>query len=124
MLYYGRGVPKDEVEAMRWFLKAAYLFDPTGQKLISTTGASFPFRSLPSLIVINILGVSALRGLGMKFDQLEALQWYAKAAKLDFPPAQYMLGTLSYLPIVLFSSNIEWLVISNSQYDSSRLRIR
>ena len=71
MYYYGKGVPKDYVEAAHWYLKAAEQGDVNGQASI----ASMYFD-----------------GKGVPQDRSECARWCRKAAEQDDAPAQYGLG--------------------------------
>jgi TPR repeat protein len=55
----GRGVAKDEVEAVRWFRNAADVGDPGG---------------------MAILGYAYENGKGVLKDQAQGVLWYRKAA--------------------------------------------
>jgi TPR repeat protein len=67
----GRGVPKDEVQAARWFRLAAEDGDAQAQ---------FHLGNLYS------------EGLGVPQDHAEAVKWYHLAADQGDPQAQYNLG--------------------------------
>ena len=58
----GTGVEKNEVEAVKWFRKAADLGNYKGQVL---------------------LGVCYFNGLGVETDETEAIKWFHRAAKQD-----------------------------------------
>jgi len=60
MYFKGEGVDQDSVEALRWYLKAAWKGDATSQYTVGTMYA---------------------RGYGVDQDYDEALKWYSKAAK-------------------------------------------
>ena len=67
----GRGVRKDEAEAVKWFRKAAE----------------------QNLAVAQYnLGVSYASGQGVTTDQVEAVKWFRKAAEQNLAMAQYNLG--------------------------------
>lgn len=71
----GEGVPKDQVEAVKWFRKAAEQND---------AGAQY-----------NI-GVGYYNGEGVAKDPVEAVKWYRKAAEQNYARAQYNLGVCYY----------------------------
>ena len=64
-----RGVPKNQVEAVKWFRKAAEQNDAAAQ---------------------YNLGVCFYNGDGVAKDQAEAVKWYRKAAEQNFAEAQYL----------------------------------
>ena len=72
-IYYlnGTGVAKDQVEAGKWYRKAAEQNDVVAQ---------------------NNLGVCYANGVGVAKDPVEAVKWYRKAAKQNDAKAQYNLG--------------------------------
>ena len=70
----GRGVAKDEVEAVKWYRKAAEQNVAEAQ---------------------NSLGTMYGRGLGVGKDYTEAAKWFRKAAEQNYGAAQFNLG-LSY----------------------------
>ena len=65
------GVAKDEVEAVKWYRKAAEQNDAKAQ--------------------FN-LGVCYSNGEGVAKDEVEAVKWYRKAAEQNYALAQYNLG--------------------------------
>ena len=67
----GLGTAKDEVEAVKWFHRAAEQNDPLSQWL---------------------LGGCYENGQGVPKDKAEAMRWYRKAADQGVLPAQYDLG--------------------------------
>ena len=69
----GEGVPKDSVEAVRWFLKAAEQGD-----------AKAPYN----------LGVMYDKGEGVPKDSVEAVRWYRKGAEQGYAKAQFNLGAM------------------------------
>jgi uncharacterized protein len=71
MFYHGRGVPRDDVEATKWFRLAADQGDATAQ--------------------FN-LGVMYAEGQGVAQDYAEAMKWYRLAADQRHAQAQYNLG--------------------------------
>ena len=67
----GKGVAKDQMEAVKWFRKAAEQNFADAQ---------------------NSLGVCYANGEGVGKDQAEAVKWFRKAAEQNFAGAQYNLG--------------------------------
>lgn len=67
----GRGVPKDDVEAAHWYLKAAE------QGVVEAQTA---------------LGFMYSAGQGVAKDTAKAMTWYRSAAGQGYPAAQYSLG--------------------------------
>jgi uncharacterized protein len=74
----GIGVPKDYVEAVNWYKKAA-----------AQDFASAQFD----------LGVLYTNGLGISQDYAKAAEWYRKAADQGYPEAQLSLGNVYRLGI-------------------------
>ena len=71
----GRGVPEDDVEAVKWFRKAA----EQGYAVAQT-----------------MLGLMYYRGDGVPKDDAEAVKWFRKAAEQGYAKAQYNLGLMYY----------------------------
>src|SRR5947209_8753494 len=67
----GKGVAKDQVEAVKWYRKAAEQNYARGQ---------------------NSLGACYEEGAGVAKDQVEAIKWFRKAAEQNYAGAQYNLG--------------------------------
>jgi len=67
----GKGVAKDQVEAMKWYRKAAEQNYAKAQ---------------------NSLGVCYEKGQGVTKNQAEALKWFRKAAEQNLAMAQYNLA--------------------------------
>src|SRR6266498_1028122 len=67
----GEGVPKDQVEAVKWYLKAAEQNYARAQ---------------------YDLGVSYLDGEGVPKNPVEGVKWFRKAAEQNLARAQYNLG--------------------------------
>ena len=67
----GKGVAKDQVEAVKWYRKAAEQNYARAQ---------------------NNLGVCYAEGEGVAKDQVEAVKWFRKAAEQNYAEAQYNLG--------------------------------
>ena len=68
---HGEGVAKDQVEAVKWYRKAAEQNYAMAQ---------------------NSLGVCDEQGEGVQKDPVEAVKWYRKAAEQNDVDAQYNLG--------------------------------
>ena len=73
MYRQGEGVPKDDREAVKWFLLAAEQGDAEAQ---------------------YNLGVMYSKGEGVAEDDREAVKWYRKAAAQGLAPAQHNLGVM------------------------------
>eukprot|EP00729_Bicosta_minor_P007499 gene7499-biopygen19922 len=73
MSYYGEGVEKDHVEAVKWYRKSA----EAGE-----VGAQFNF------------GLMYAKGEGVEQDHVEAAKWYRKSAEAELVDAQYNLGIM------------------------------
>ena len=73
MYYYGHGVPQNDIEAEKWFRKAADQGDAFAQ---------------------HNLGVMYAHGWGLPQDLVEAVKWYQRAADLGLNDAQYDLGVM------------------------------
>ncbi len=71
--YYqdGRGVAKDQIEAVKWFRKATDQNDAWAQLY---------------------LGWCYESGRGIRKDEVEAVRWFRKAAEQNYPSAQCYLG--------------------------------
>jgi hypothetical protein len=73
--YKGKGVAKDEAEAVKWYRKAAE----------------------QNLAVAQYnLGIRYYKGQGVAKDEAEAVKWYRKAAEQNLVVAQYNLGICYY----------------------------
>jgi TPR repeat protein len=107
VLLCGRGVPRDEVEAVRWLLKAAEQGDAAaqeqlGQCLCAGQGVEKAesegvrwYReaaSRGSARAQTLLGLRYESGLGVPKDEGEALIWYRKAASQGFGIAETAIG--------------------------------
>ena len=68
---HGEGVAKDQLEAMKWYRKAAEQNYALAQ---------------------NSLGVCYEQGEGVQKDPVEAVKWYRRAAEQNLALAQYNLG--------------------------------
>ena len=71
MYQEGKGVPKDEVEAVKWYRKAADQGHADAQ---------------------FVLGVVYEEGKGVPKNEVEAVKWYRKAADQGNARAQFILG--------------------------------
>ena len=70
-MYKGEGVTKDQVEAVKWYRKAAEQNYAKAQ---------------------HNLGFCYAHGEGVVKDQVEAVKWYRKAAEQNLAEAQRTLG--------------------------------
>ena len=75
MSYYGKGVPQNYAEALKWWRKAAEQGDTKAQ---------------------YNLGLMYEEGKGVVRDYAEAVKWYRKAAEQGNLGAQHNLGLMSY----------------------------
>ncbi len=73
--YYGRGVPEDKEEAVKWFRQAAEQGHAPAQ---------------------NTLGECYYNGEGVRKNKTMAVEWYSKAADQGDDEAQYKLGNCYY----------------------------
>src|SRR6266436_3945113 len=78
----GKGVAKDQVEAVKWFLKAA---EENYAKAQYNLGVCYAHGE-------GVAKDEAQRLFGGAEDQVEAVKWYRKAAEQNFAQAQYNLG--------------------------------
>jgi hypothetical protein len=74
----GNGVPKDDVEAVQWFRKAAEQGDANGE---------------------TFLGAAYSNGKGIPIDKAEAATWWRKAAEQGNPDGEDFLGQAYYVGI-------------------------
>ena len=84
-------VPKDEIEAVKWYRKAAEQNNPLAQ---------------------NSLGSCYLNGTGVPKDETEAVKWYRKAAELDQSAGQFNFGLCLFQGIGIRkdkSEAVKWL---------------
>ncbi|MEZ5890639.1 MAG: tetratricopeptide repeat protein [Xanthobacteraceae bacterium] len=81
----GRGVPRDDHEAMKWFRSAADQGDPVAQLQI---------------------GIMYYDGRGVPQDYSEAARWYQLAAERGNPEAQYNLGIMYATGVGMPQDNI------------------
>lgn len=73
LYFYGQGVEKDYVEALKWCLKAAQQNNAVAQ---------------------NAVGVIYDTGLGVDKDYAKAMKWFLKSAEQNEPCALYNLGLM------------------------------
>ena len=99
LLCNGEGVAKDQVEAVKWFRKAA-----------EQNFAEAQYN----------LGVCYYAGEGVAKDQVEAVKWYRKAAEQNLAEAQYNLGFCYYNGEGVAKDSVEaykWLLLAARQGD-------
>lgn len=111
MYYYGKGLPKDYIEAARWYLKSAeqgnidaqysissMYYDGKGLPKDYSEGARWCRRAAEQgdASAQYSLGIIYHRGQGVPQDDAEAVRWYRKSAEKDYPQAQYNLGYMYY----------------------------
>jgi hypothetical protein len=103
----GRGVPKDEVEAVRWFRLAADQGDDNAQHSLGecyVNGRGVPKDEVEAVrwyrlaanqgyqVAQDSLGVCYAFGKGVPKDEVEAVRWYRLAANQGHYVAQHSLG--------------------------------
>ena len=107
LIYYGgRGVPRNDNEAVRWFRHAADLGDATGNLY---------------------LGVMFADGRGVPQDYAEAAKWYRLAADLGDAQAQYNLGLAYAKGEGVSPDNVSahmWFNLAAARFPASDLRSR
>jgi TPR repeat protein len=111
MYYYGNGVSKDYVEAVRWYRKSAEQGDADAQyslALMYHDGKALPQNDSEAASwcrraaeqgnarAQDALGIIYSRGQGVPVDYAEAVRWYGKSAEQRYPQAQYDLGYMYY----------------------------
>ena len=97
MYFNGIGVPKDYVEAVKWWRKAAEQGDVFAQ---------------------YNLGLSYRNGCGVPEDDTEAVKWFRKAAEQGDARAQNMLGAMYHDGDGVPKDDVEayaWLSLSVAQ---------
>jgi TPR repeat protein len=102
----GRGVPRDDGEAVRWLLHAADQGDPAAQ-----------FQ----------LGVMYVKGYGVPQDYGEAARWYGLAAEQGNPQAQFDLALLYATGEGVPQSNVSahmWLNLAAAHFPAADTRNR
>ncbi|MFB3844170.1 MAG: tetratricopeptide repeat protein [Candidatus Cloacimonadaceae bacterium] len=88
--YYGKGLPKDYKEAVKWFRMAA-------EKGVSAAQCA--------------LGKCYKNGEGVPQDYKEALKYFRLSAQTNNPEAQYYLGMMNYAGIGLpvnYKEGVKW----------------
>lgn len=105
--YFGRGVPRDYAEGVKWFRKAAEQNHAKAQYNLGKchtrgegverdyTEAVKWFRKAAeqnSARAQSDLGVCYDNGQGVEKDFAEAVKWYRKSAEQNYAEAQYNLG--------------------------------
>jgi hypothetical protein len=109
--FHGKGVPKDSVEAVRWYRKSAEQGNAKGQYSLGYMyheGYGVPqdyaeatrwWRKAAEqgdAKAQDGLGFAYKRGEGVTQDYAEAVRWYRKSAEQDYANAQYDLGYMYY----------------------------
>jgi TPR repeat protein len=95
----GKGLAKDQVQAVKWYRKAAEQNLARAQKN---------------------LGICYDKGEGVAKDQVEAVKWFRKAAEQNFAPAQYNLNVCYYNGEGVAKDYVEayeWLLLAARQGD-------
>ncbi len=87
MYQFGKGIPRDYKEAIKWYRKAA-----------DQGKADAQYQ----------LGVMYHKGQGVPQNYSEAIKWYRKAADQGNADAQYTLGALYYYRKGNYSEAIKW----------------
>lgn len=103
---FGRGVPKDSAEAVRWHRKAAEQGNAVAQ--------------------FN-LGVMYARGDGVVKDSAEAVKWYRMAAEQGNALAQCTLGLMLAIGDGVAKDEIEglaWIYVAAASGDETSLKAR
>ena len=103
----GNGVPKDNVEAVKWLLKSANQGNAEAQSLLGSSYTSGPtmdkveslkwFRKAAEQGDVGaqmMLGLIYLYGDGVAKNEAEAMKWLRRGADKDDPRCQLFLGTL------------------------------
>lgn len=107
LIYYnGRGVPRDDPEATRWFRRAADQGDATAQ---------------------FYLGVVYFEGRGVPQNYFEGARWYRRAAEQGNAQAQYNLGIMYMngegVPQSLVNAHV-WFNLAAANFPASNPRDR
>lgn len=112
MYLSGRGVPQNNIEAVKWFRKAADQGHAVAQTMLgffygdgriapknNTEAAKWFHKAADQGIAKaqSILGMLYAEGLGVPQDYAEAVKWYLKAAEQGDASAQHNLGGMYYL---------------------------
>jgi TPR repeat protein len=108
-LYYGVGIAKDAVEAVKWFRLAAAQGDAAAQENLGWMyyhGAGVPKDAVEAVKWFRLSAVSGNPdgelslammydvGAGVSEDDVMAVKWYRAAAMQDMPTAQLILGRM------------------------------
>ncbi len=105
--YYGKGVPQDYADAVRWYRRAADQGDAKAQYGLAST--YYNGKGIPQDYAEAVrwcrkaaehghpraeyrLGAAYYKGQGVPKDYAEAVRWYRKAAEHGYATAQYELG--------------------------------
>jgi len=104
MIYYGGfGVPKDPVQAVSWYRKAAEQGLSVALDSLVTAAGKGDRAALTQLTTMaekgnaeaqEYLGDIYTLGSGVPTDFVQGAAWYRKAAEKGLPGAQYSLGTI------------------------------
>jgi Sel1 repeat-containing protein len=109
--FHGKGVPKDSVEAVRWYRKSAEQGNAKGQYSLGYMyhegyGVPQDFAEATrwwrkaaeqgDAKAQDGLGFAYNRGEGVAQDYAEAVRWYRKSAEQDYANAEYDLGYMYY----------------------------
>ena len=133
MYALGEGVPKDDVEAVKWLCMAAEQGHAGAQNNLGfmyALGRGVPEDDVEAMKWLhlaaeqghagaqnNLGGMYAL-GRGVREDDVEAVKWYRLAAEQGVVEAQYNLGRLTYAEDAWFTNDVEahaWLNIAAAQ---------
>jgi len=105
----GNGIPTDEVEAVKWFRKAAEQEYPPGEYALGEmylTGRGVPVDMAQAVKWIRLsaghdhpqgqfnLAAMYIEGMGVAKDDVKAAEWLRKAAQQGFAPGQFGLGVM------------------------------
>ncbi|MFQ5619277.1 MAG: SPOR domain-containing protein [Rhodospirillales bacterium] len=116
MYYKGKGVPRNDAEAAKWYRKAADQGDAVAQNnigLMYDNGRGVPqdygeavkwYRRAAEQGQTGAqfnLGVMYRNGLGIAPDPAEAAIWFQRAAESGLAEAQYTMGRMRHLGVVL-----------------------
>ena len=125
--FYGNGVPQNQVEAAKWFWKAAEQGNVVGQFFVGqlyAQGLGVPkdagrafgwYRKAAEQGYARAqfnLGVCYDEGSGVPQDYAEAAKWYRRAADQNFAPAQFNLGKMCEKGIGVmqdYTAAVDWL---------------
>jgi len=109
MYAQGEGVPKDSIEAVKWYRKAADQGNSDAQRSFgwmcangegvpkdSTEGAKWVRKAADqgNAKAQSLLGLMYANGDGVPKDNVEAVKWYRKAADQGNSDAQFSLGAM------------------------------